>query len=235
MFSVITIERIMSLFKQHIPCPKCGSKDNLADYTDHQYCFGCQYYKKKDDLNSLRERLRTRTVVNTSYGIPVVDKIPQEAMQWLLKYDIRQDEIDKYKIKWSPLEILILMMTKSYWQGRNFGFGNQKYKSNGIKPLTKYGKGGILILVEDVLSAIKIARTDDYSGVPLLGSSLSKEHEQRLKKHKTVYVWLDRDKAKNAVRIKNRLRELGITSKAIITELDPKCYNKTEINKWLKN
>ena len=123
----------------------------------------------------------------------------------------------------------------SYWQGRNFGFGNMKYKSNGMKPLTIYGEGDTIIVVEDVLSAIKIARTDDYSGVPLLGSSLSREHEQRLTKHDTVYVWLDRDKAKNAVRIKNRLRELGITSKAIITELDPKCYNKTEINKWLKN
>jgi len=225
----------MSLFKQHLPCPKCGSKDNLADYTDHQYCFGCQYYKKKKDLNSIRESLRERKSSSLAYGIPVSDKIPQEAMQWLLKYDIRQEEIDKYSIKWSPLNILVLLMTKSYWQGRNFGFGKQKYRSNGMKPLTRYGKGGILILVEDVLSAIKIARTDDYSGVPLLGSSLSKEHEKKLTKFDSVYVWLDRDKAKNAVRIKNRLRELGITSKAIITELDPKCYNKTEINKWLKS
>ena len=90
----------MSLFKQHLPCPKCGSKDNLADYTDHQFCFGGQYYHKKTDLNSLRERLRTKKIINTAYGIPVVDKIPQEAMQWLLKYDIRQEEIDKYGIKW---------------------------------------------------------------------------------------------------------------------------------------
>ena len=226
----------MSLFKQHIPCPKCGSKDNLADYTDHQYCFGCQYYKKKDDLNSLRERLRTRTVVNTSYGIPVVDKIPQEAMQWLLKYDIRQDEIDKYKIKWSPLEILILMMTKSYWQGRNFGFGNQKYKSNGIKPLTKYGKGGILILVEDVLSAIKIARTKKYCASPLLGSSLSKHAESQLvKQYKNIYVWLDRDKASNAVRIRNRLRSLGVTSRAIISDLDPKEYDKQTITETVND
>jgi len=218
----------MSLFKQHLPCPKCGSKDNLADYTDHQFCFGCQYYHKKTDLNSLRERLRTKKIINTAYGIPLVDKIPQEAMQWLLKYDIRQEEIDKYGIKWSPLEILVLIMTKSYWQGRNFGFGNQKYKSNGIKPLTKYGDG-VIILVEDVLSAIKIARVDGLSGVPLLGSSLSREHESKLLNKEKVYIWLDRDKAKNAVRIKNRLRELGLTSKAIITSDDPKVYTANQI------
>mgnify|MGYP000241531727 CR=1 FL=1 len=65
---------------------------------------------------------------------------------------------------------------------------------------------------------------------------LQLEHELRLiKNYDTIYVWLDRDKAKNAVKIKNRLRELGITSKAIITPLDPKEYNETEINTWLKS
>ena len=28
------------------PCPECGSKDNLARYSDgHAYCFGCEYYE----------------------------------------------------------------------------------------------------------------------------------------------------------------------------------------------
>ena len=32
-------------FVQHEPCPKCGSKDNLARYDDgHGYCFGCNSY-----------------------------------------------------------------------------------------------------------------------------------------------------------------------------------------------
>lgn len=30
----------------HEPCPECGSRDNLARYTDgHAYCFGCKYYE----------------------------------------------------------------------------------------------------------------------------------------------------------------------------------------------
>jgi twinkle protein len=34
-----------SEFVQHESCPSCGSKDNLARYTDgHGYCFGCKYY-----------------------------------------------------------------------------------------------------------------------------------------------------------------------------------------------
>jgi twinkle protein len=35
-----------SKFLNHEPCPKCGSKDNLARYEDgHGYCFGCDYYE----------------------------------------------------------------------------------------------------------------------------------------------------------------------------------------------
>lgn len=34
---------------QHEPCPECGSKDNLARYSDgHGYCFGCGYYERGD-------------------------------------------------------------------------------------------------------------------------------------------------------------------------------------------
>lgn len=34
---------------RHEPCPKCGSRDNLARYSDgHGWCFGCSYYEKGD-------------------------------------------------------------------------------------------------------------------------------------------------------------------------------------------
>lgn len=40
------MEHKESEFVQHEPCPKCGSQDNLARYTDgHGYCFGCKYYE----------------------------------------------------------------------------------------------------------------------------------------------------------------------------------------------
>lgn len=33
----------------HEPCPECGSRDNLARYSDgHGWCFGCSYYEKGD-------------------------------------------------------------------------------------------------------------------------------------------------------------------------------------------
>ena len=29
-------------FIRHDACEKCGSKDNLAVYSDHTFCFGCK-------------------------------------------------------------------------------------------------------------------------------------------------------------------------------------------------
>lgn len=42
MTSVLESEQNDSTFVQHVPCEKCGSRDNGAMYTDgHVYCFGC--------------------------------------------------------------------------------------------------------------------------------------------------------------------------------------------------
>jgi len=229
----------MSKFIRHLPCPKCRSKDNLGEYDDHFYCFGCQYYKTKQDLESLRSRLKEKrpsNVVTTSV-LHTTEELPQVAMKWLLFYGITLNEIVKYNFQWcTDNGTLILLNTGSYWQGRSFKSYGPKYLSHGPKPLTVYGKSATIILTEDILSAIKVSRNQLVCSAPLLGSSLASNFEEELvNNYQTVYVWLDRDKAKNAIKIKNRLKSLGLESKAIITNLDPKEYNNKEIEQWLKN
>ena len=47
----------MSEFLRHEPCPNCGSRDNLARYTDgHAFCFGCQHYEHGDDSVGYTQR-----------------------------------------------------------------------------------------------------------------------------------------------------------------------------------
>jgi len=230
----------MSQFIKLGPCPHCGSRDNRAEYTNGFWCFGCSKYDPKNDTNSLRLRLNTKSPQDVDNSqLETIQEIPMKAMQWLLKYNITLDEIKRYGIKWEPIrKLLVLIERKNYWQGRNFGFGKIKYMSSGNKPLTIYGKGDKLLVVEDVLSAIKIARLrqEGYCATPLLGSSMSKQVVAQLsKQYDTVHIWLDRDKAKQSIRIRNNLREAGVTSRAIISALDPKEYNKEEILKWLKS
>lgn len=52
-------EQETSQFLKHEPCPNCGSKDNLARYTDgHGFCFGCNHYEPADgaELKTTKEK-----------------------------------------------------------------------------------------------------------------------------------------------------------------------------------
>lgn len=172
------------------------------------------------------------------YTLKTTDEIPVEAKRWLFSYGILPNEIKELGIKWNvEHQLLVLIQTPDYWQGRTFGNQKMKYLSKGNKPLTVYGKGDKLVCVEDVLSAIKISRlSPEWCAMPLLGSHLSERAETYLKStFDTVVVWLDRDKAINAVKIARNLKQKGLNSSVVISPKDPKEYSKGEISEWLKN
>jgi hypothetical protein len=203
------------------------------------WCFGCKYYKLKNDIKSIRSRLsETPPTQSDEITLDLTDDIPMVAKQWLLKYGITNQEIQDNKIAWDAnSQILILHYTQNYWQGRCFGNQHQKYLSKGLKPLTIYGNGDTIVCVEDILSAIKIARlSPNYCATPLLGSSMPLETTQSLsKRFSNILIWLDRDKAKNAIMIARNLKQRGINSDVVISPKDPKEYSKEELLIWLKN
>ena len=227
----------MSKFLGHIACPKCGSRDNLGEYEDHFWCFGCKYHMRKTDTASLRLRLnRHNTEEQSVMKLSNIKELPRKAMEWLLSYGISQEEIDKYGIEWNVKEeMLVLLQTVKYWQARTFNSRRPKYLSEGSKPLTIYGQGDTIVIVEDIISAIKIARLrDDYCSCPVLGSSLSYDMENQIvEQYKKSAVWLDRDKAKNALLISRKLKQRGLESKVIVTDDDPKTFTKNEIKEYL--
>lgn len=224
-------------FIRHHPCPKCGSKDNLGEYETNFYCFGCGYYKPKEDLNSVRAR-REKSAVQDNEGVDLeVDyTIPPEGMRWLLQYGITSQDAELYKLGWNhEAQMLVLVNMPDYYQGRNFSGKGPKYLSRGRKPLLFYGSGDTIVCVEDVVSAIKIAKAG-HTGVPLLGSSISQDLQEALiSRRSPVILWLDRDKAKEAVLASRNLYSKGVDCSVRITPKDPKEYSIGEIDEWLKN
>ena len=230
----------MTQFIKHLPCPRCNSKDNLAEYDDHFFCFGCKYTKQKNDIKSIRERVDSRkSPSNESQDIrtpTLTYDLPKEAKQWLFSYGITNDEITDSKMGWDVKnKLLILLNMPQYWQGRSFMKGRPKYSSYGKKPLTYYGMSDTIVCVEDVLSAIKIARlSPSYCATPLLGCSMTRDTIQTLsKRFKMVILWLDRDKAKEAIRISREFKQRGIPTRIVISPEDPKEYTKEELTEWL--
>jgi hypothetical protein len=229
-----------SKFIRHIACPRCKSRDNCGEYDDHFWCFGCKYHKVKDDIESVRIRYNQRSlqeIAEDPYTISTTPDIPPDPLRWLLSYEITLKEIEDYGVGWNDeQQLLVLMKTPEYWQARCFGNQKTKYLSKGTKPLTFYGYADKLVCVEDIVSAIKLSRlSPEWCALPLLGCSLSDDWIQCLSGHfKSVVMWLDRDKAKDALAIARNLKQRGFNASIVVSPLDPKEYSKEELNAWLK-
>ena len=244
----------MSEFKQHESCPSCGSKDNLARYTDgHAWCFGCGHYEPVP----MAERIKTAfqppppsTVPGECQALPsdIIKYIPAQCWTWLKKYDILESERKDNLFGWSENTKLLIMpvysgsswvdpLTKGrllMWQGRYFGPNDNhpKYLTRGypeqVIHIINDRASDTIVLTEDLISAIKVGR--QFTSMPLWGSNLSLERIMRLSRlTKSLVIWLDADKFGEAQKYRSRASQFIPNVHVIQTPKDPKEYSDDEI------
>lgn len=80
----------MSKFIRHDSCPSCGSKDNLAVYDDHVYCFGCEYTKKVGE--TISENAQEKPATTNIIGLPT------KAARDITSRNIAKKAVEKYKV-----------------------------------------------------------------------------------------------------------------------------------------
>lgn len=238
----------MALFLKHEPCPECGSKDNLGRYDDGSaYCFGCGYIEGINGFQRLRQLRVKRDAAELRVALPPdsADNLPLiPAWQWLSQYGITSDEVTRHQFKWShDRQFLVMPVYDPYdnllmWQARNFSNYGPKYYTSG-KPekvdhiLGNFGQHTIVV-VEDLLSAIKVSRVQN--AIPLWGSQLSESRLCRLaNSFGNMVLWLDKDKLRESVKFKQKADPAFQAVHIISTELDPKEYSNTDIRKYLTN
>lgn len=231
----------MATFVKHEPCPKCGSKDNLARYSDGSgYCFGCGYTEFTTKYVPQNDDEEAPKVVKLPEDC--TEQIDDKGLAWLNRYDIHASERHRYRMLWSPSkqQLIFPLFDKSQalvaYQARNFHPESKvKYKSQGKIHDVMYfcgKKATPIILVEDLLSAIKIGRLG--VAMPLWGSEASTPLLMRLKDHcNGIIVWLDSDKWKNSHDIVKRAQSIGLPAMSVFTNLDPKEYNDDQIKYFL--
>lgn len=235
----------MSEFVCHEPCPKCGSKDNLARYSDGgTHCFGCGYHPKVTKSPYIYELTNSRKQRSpTGLGI-LEDELSSDAVKWASSYGVWVEELMHHRCGGSPKEPWRLYFR---WfdssgscilgQARDLTKNpKRKYITYGtpneVLPIY-YHRGESrrtdrLVIVEDALSAIKISRISD--SMPCLGSDLPPIKLKRLAGlYRAFTVWLDSNMYDKAQRMARRLQLLGCEAHAVWTELDPKCYSTEEI------
>jgi hypothetical protein len=187
--------------------------------------------------------------------------IPPQAHAWVYKYELDDNDISTYNIGYSyKLERVILPIYNNTelmaWQGRDIYykrnkelFKQGKIKRSPLKYYTEYNKYKYnnnkiyfklnnilnkkdkLIIVEDILSCIKLYNKFNYNVIALLNSTIHDKLVQdlELNKYKQVYLWLDWDARVKSIKASRKLQALGINTRSIRTELDPKAIPYKEI------
>ena len=217
------------------------------------HCFRCdgrgfhaEQENFQDKLNRIAAERNAEHVAAASHALPeprVYDlKLwPRDAALWLYKSGFSPSMIDRLGAYWCPdLGRVVLPIMKDghavFWQARAIERKPKiilpKRRRDGL--VAKYGVGDTLVLCEDILSAFKVGQvTEAWS---LLGTSLNPAPlAEILYRGCDVIVWLDGDKPGQdaAAKILKTLRAHGIAVRNIVTEKDPKKYNRALIEEQL--
>ena len=243
--------------KSHQACPECRKRgkdtkgDNLYVWEDgHAFCFSCQYTEINgkaigEKIEKLAKAQNEEIVKEkTTYGLPPdSDKtIDVKALKWLDSYGITREEIIEHDLWWSVKYNWLIFPFRDgdgniiAFQARVFNStikGHKWYSQGKLDELlhilgsTKHPNSAIIV-VEDIISAIKVAR---YArSLPLFGSFFGLQKLNRLRMFtKSLVVWLDADKYSEAIRKSQLASRLGYVATAAFTEEDPKSCSDEDI------
>lgn len=232
-------------------CPLCAAEgrdrtgNNLSIYSDgHSFCFGGHGLV---DVGNPFKKIKEEVVEQHSVVLPVDCDVlyPQRCIDWISKYDLTKNDLYNHNVMWSEsIQRLIFPIYDNdfvliAWQGRYFG-NEEKVKWFGRGDLKNtfnfIGKGGKLVLVEDVISAIKIGKAG-FTSLPLYGCVVGRERFKRILSLYgygfDVVVWLDENKRPEGVK-EARLGTLyGLNCTTVFSIRDPKDESYESIKNYL--
>ena len=242
----------MSQFLRHDPCPRCRERgddrsgDNLGVYTDHSHCFSCGLYIPGDRLENLKSQFHTvelKKNKNDRGNLPddCTYSLRADSLAWLKKYGITDAEIRQHKMLWSPRKELLIFPIfidgqMQMWQGRYFG-SNPEYPKYNTQGFPKgggvyyiVGTGERLVLVEDVLSAIKVGR--QIAAMPLFTNNLNSRQAIHLSRYfDHVAIWLDPNMREHSLKLQKRLQLFFKSVRVIYSDYDPKAHSDGDIRR----
>lgn len=233
-------------------CPICAregkdrSRNNLAVYSDgHTFCYGGHgllengsviksFVNKELSCQITQHQVTLPTDCDTSY--------PDRAIRWIAKYELDRNDLLSHNVLWSESNqrLIFPIYDSEYgviaWQGRWFGEGD-KVKWFGRGNLSHcfniMGSGSSIVLVEDVVSSIKLAKLT--TTMPLYGSFISKDRWVRLRKlgFTNVSLFLDPDKRKESIQFSRMGQLYGFNVRNISADKDPKEISYTQLKEIL--
>jgi len=195
------------------------------------HCFHCG----TNFMSRLKEKKIGRKIkVSTKrYSLPPSDLIhtvkdwPALTRLWISNSGVTEEELRLHGIGYSPSRDTIIFPVSGGWQER-FLSGPLKYLSYGKNDLYFHLENGLVcVIVEDVLSAIRIGR--HTSAHALLGVSI--KDCAPLIRYDRFVIWLDNDNAQVLAAVKKIEKRLcqWATVTVISAVADPKKQTEEEL------
>jgi hypothetical protein len=226
-------------FLKNTACPNCRKQgkdragDNLATYSDGGfYCWSCGFSKKGISLRpQVPIEASERSLEAFSRWSPT---LPAQEIENLLERGFKLSELRGflYDYSWDRRIYPVYSGKELVFYEARSRTAVPKSIQKGQKPIHVLGVGNPVVLVEDLLSAIKVSR--HCRAMPLWGSSLVRDWIPYLiGLQSPVVLWLDSDKLREASKIAGALGLVGIATAVIRTDKDPKDLTDKEINEAL--
>ena len=186
-----------SNFVRHEPCPACGSKDNLAVYDDHKFCFGCGYYKSNKEKSKGVENFKQKKLVSGDTKQLIKRKITKETCQ---KFNYQSGNFNG-----QPVQIANYT-NKGRIVGQKLRFGNKDFVWLGEKDVGLYGEwlwrdgGKLLTIVEGELDCLSLSQVQNnkYPVVSIRTGAAGAKRDiakslEWIEKFETVVFMFDQD------------------------------------------
>lgn len=243
---------------RNIRIPHCKTDNSMVVYhTEKGYSCYCHRCKEGDfephgnrriaDIR--RHKLELQFLQNKEVKLPddYTLEVPKHAMLWYLKAGISPELAASYGIGYTPsLDRVVIPIYEdgglAALQLRAVDESQKpKYLNPGGRKIEQavFMSGeptGITIVVEDVLSAIKVGRIAHATST--LGTNMSDARARKIAQHNhTAIVWMDGDAAGKVGRVDavKQLTLLGVRCYRVDTLRDPKKYSAEEIREHLRN
>lgn len=245
---------------------ECGEGSALLITREHDkstaYCFRCGgtgFHAEHESLSEKLDRIKRESTADTlaqaSVELPeprVYDtkEWPLVEKVWFFKMGLSLAMIGKLGLYWCPdLGRVVLPIMQGdqpvFWQARSQRRAPKwiapRIPKDGLTARYGVGKGDLIVLTEDALSAFKVGQiTESWS---LLGTKLHASVLRELvQSGKRVATWLDNDTGRAngrnpgqeaAAQIAARLRAFGVDYHNITSDKDPKYYRPEHIKEKL--
>jgi hypothetical protein len=168
------------------------------------------------------------------------DECPSTALLWPLKTGLTPEvSSEVYGMRYDPLTRRVCIPLEGGFIARAVYDDKPKYIRSGssIQKIWHMKRTGDMVVVtEDILSAIKVYRAG-YSSIAVLGTNISPTTAAAIGEYPSVVCWTDADKAgdKAWVQLRQRLSLYDLELRRIRTEEDPKNITLSGIKSLLES